>query len=90
MILQEALDLLITARRLSAKSLLSRALLSLCEGQDRPVVGLNQEDLAELVGVSRVTISKALKLLEQKGVLERRYKQIVIIDVEALRRNRKD
>ncbi len=84
--LQEVLDMLIMSRRLPAINLLARSLFSLCRGRGDRTVDLTQEDLAELVGVSRVTISKALGKLEQGGAIETRYGKIAIRNAEILRR----
>jgi len=83
--LQEALDMLIARRRLSAKSLLARSLLLLARGsQETATVHLNQEDLAELVGTSRMTISTALANMEARGLIRRGYGRIEICDIAGL------
>ena len=83
--LQEALGMLIARRRLSASSLLARSLLLLVRGsQGSAVVHLNQEDLAELVGTSRMTISTALADMEARGLIKRGYGRIEIRDIAGL------
>ena len=84
--LQEALDMLIAQRRLSAKKRLARSLLS-ARARFRgntATVNLNQEDLAELVGTSRMTISTALADMEARGLIKRGYGRIEICDIAGL------
>lgn len=49
------------------------------------VLPLTQQDLAELIGTSRVTIGTALAALARSGAVERRYGQVVIRDPGLLR-----
>ena len=85
--LQEALDHLIVFRNLSAPKRLAQRLLSLGEGKPAPVkLSIRQQELAELVGVSRMTIASALAQLEQLGLVSRHYRHLVINDPTALRR----
>lgn len=44
------------------------------------VVGVVQEDLAAIVGVSVMTLAKALAVLKREGLVETRYRQIRIPD----------
>ena len=85
--LQEALDYLIVFRNLPAPKRLAQRLLALCEGKAAPVkLGIRQQELAELVGVSRMTIGTALTQLENEGVVTRHYRSMMINDPAALRR----
>ena len=85
--LQEALDYLIVFRNLPAPKRLAQRLLALCEGKAAPVkLGIRQQELAELVGVSRMTIGTALTQLENEGVVTRHYRYMMINDPAALRR----
>jgi CRP/FNR family transcriptional regulator, cyclic AMP receptor protein len=85
--LQEALDNLLVYRKLPAGLRLVRMLLLLCDGLHPPVnLALRQQEMAELVGVSRVSISKTLALLESEMLLERGYGRIIISDPIALKR----
>lgn len=83
--LQEVLDLLLVERRLSAPKLLVRSLLALLrEKEGKPVVRISQDELAELIGVSRMTISQSLRDMERKGLLKRGYRQIEILEPDRL------
>jgi CRP/FNR family transcriptional regulator, cyclic AMP receptor protein len=84
--LQEALDRLIVFRNLPAPKRLAQNLLALCEGRDAPVkLNIRQQELAELVGVSRMTIASTLAHMEDCGLLQRHYRHLVIADPAALR-----
>ena len=48
-------------------------------------VQLSQDELADLVGVSRQRISKALQVLEKAGLIKLQYRLIQILDVDGLR-----
>ncbi len=48
------------------------------------LVRLTHQDLANLAGTSRETVTRALKALEQEGVIETRPKEVTIIDAEGL------
>jgi CRP/FNR family transcriptional regulator, cyclic AMP receptor protein len=85
--LQESLDLLIVFRKMPAVRRLAQTLLAMAEGRAAPVqLSIRKQDLAELVGVSRMTITTALDVLEEKGFLTRFYRGIEISDLDAMRR----
>jgi CRP/FNR family transcriptional regulator, cyclic AMP receptor protein len=85
--LQESLDILIVLRKMPATKRLGHALLSMAEGRPVPIkLTIRQQDLAELVGVSRMTITTALDFLEAQGFLTRIYRGLVVKDVAGLRR----
>ena len=48
------------------------------------LVRLTHQDLANLAGTSRETVTRALKALEQEGVIETRPREVTIIDAEGL------
>lgn len=54
-------------------------------GGPRRLIRLPQEQLALLLGVSRQTINKALRALEQRGWLRLHYGTIELLDLDALR-----
>lgn len=53
--------------------------LSVRAGSDG-VVGVVQEDLAGVIGVSAMTLAKALAVLKREGLVETRYRQIRVPD----------
>jgi len=84
--LQEALDNIIQQRRMSTPKRMARILHTMCGDQQAPVsLAINQSDLAELIGTSRVTIAKALSNMESRGILKRGYGRVDILDIETLR-----
>lgn len=84
--LQESLDLLIVFRKMPAAKRLAQSLLAMAEGRPAPIrLAIRKQDLAELVGVSRMTITTALDMLEAKGYLKRFYRGLEIVDADALR-----
>ncbi len=84
--LQEALNHIVVDRKLPATLRLTRTLLILCEGRRAPVtLSMRQQEMAELVGVSRMSIATALSKLEREGYLTRGYGDVVIHDPGALK-----
>lgn len=84
--LQEALDRLIVFRNMPAPKRLAQNLLALAEGKAAPVkLGIRQQELAELVGVSRMTIASALAQLEALGLVTRHYRHLIVNDPAKLR-----
>jgi CRP/FNR family transcriptional regulator, cyclic AMP receptor protein len=85
--LQEALDNLIVFRNMPAPKRLAQRLLALSEGKEAPVkLGIRQQELAELVGVSRMTIASTLAQLQELGLVSRHYRHLVVNDPAALRK----
>lgn len=84
--LQEALDNLLVFRNMPAPKRLAQRLLAFSAGREPPVkLSIRQQELAELVGVSRMTIASALAELEQRGFVTRHYGHIVVQKPLALR-----
>jgi len=52
--------------------------------EDRALVRLTHQELANLAGTSRETVTRALKALEGEGVIETRPKEVYITDPEGL------
>ncbi len=83
---QEAFDLIESSRSLSVPQRLAQALLQLCgDRDDGTAIMVTQQDLADLVGVSRVSLGKALTRLEGAGMVEPGYGAVTIRDQAALR-----
>ncbi len=83
--LQEALDIILVVRKMPAQKQLARALTTLCGSRPPPVtLTIRHDELAELVGVSRVTIGTLLTRLERDGLLTRGYRLLVIPEPKAL------
>ncbi|WP_430414226.1 Crp/Fnr family transcriptional regulator [Parasphingorhabdus sp.] len=79
MTLQEIFDLLEAGRNLSTDQKLAQALLRLCgEQAEDIIIPVTQQELADLVGVSRISVGKALSRLEIAGVLIRQYGEIAV------------
>lgn len=53
-----------------------------CRG---PLINLTHEEIAAAVGVSRITVSKILASLTAKGIIQTKYRHIVVKDREALK-----
>lgn len=83
--LQEALDNLLVMRNMPAPKRLAQRLLAFAQGREAPVrLGIKQQELAELIGVSRMTIASTLAELEALGLITRHYGHLVIEDPAAL------
>lgn len=78
------LDLLAESLALSPRARIARYLLRLA-GADG-VAPVSQDDLAELIGVTRTTLHRALRDLTDAGVLATGYKRLAILDRAALQR----
>tara|TARA_R110000850_G_scaffold31076_1_gene85733 strand:- start:884 stop:1549 length:666 start_codon:yes stop_codon:yes gene_type:complete len=83
---QHAFNLIESSRSLSVPQRLAQALLQLCGDQeDGARIMATQQDLADLVGVSRVSLGKALTGLQAPGFIEPGYGFVTIRDGAALR-----
>ncbi len=84
--LQETIDHLLVYRKLPAIKQLGRILLTMCTGRTAPVMlSVRHQELGELIGVTRMTVSTALTQLEDAGLIQRQYRKIVIADPDALK-----
>lgn len=82
----ELIEFLDVQRRLSLPARISRLLLTAVEpGTTSETIECRQEDLAVILGVSRVAIGKALKKLEADGLVDLGYGRITLPDASALR-----
>lgn len=78
-VLDYALGRLVSERSLTAEQRLAGLLADLAEGEAAPCrLPLTQHDLAELVGVSRVTVGTILSRLADRGAITRRYGAIEV------------
>jgi CRP/FNR family transcriptional regulator, cyclic AMP receptor protein len=85
--LQEALDNLLVLRKLPSAKRLGRIVLTMARGRAAPVtLKVRHQELAELVGVTRMTISTALMQMEELGLIQRQYGKIIVHDIDALRK----
>lgn len=84
--LQDAVNGLFEMRNVPAPKRMVRRLLMLCSGMEAPVrLSIRQQELAELVGVSRMTVGTALSQLEERGLISRQYGSIIVENVAGLR-----
>ncbi len=84
--LQEALNSMFLFRNMSAPQRLAQRLIALGEGMTAPIkLSIKQQELAELVGVSRMTIASSLAELEKARFIERHYRYLTIVDPEGLK-----
>ena len=70
-------------QRLEAR--LASALLHECDPEDHTVHGLSQQDLAEIVGASRESVTRLLNQMAKNDVVRISRRTIVLLDVDALR-----
>lgn len=62
----------------------ARLALILMGSEDWPGLRMRQEDLAMLVGVSRQTLNRHLKVLEREGIIRLAYAEISVLDRQRL------
>lgn len=80
------MDMLDDMRTLPADALLAKLLLSFHDGVDQPrTLDFVQDNLASYLGVSLVTLNKALRCLREAGLVKTGYRQLTIIDPHRLR-----
>lgn len=81
--LRGALDRIDSDRTLAADARIARALVEMArrEGSE---LALTQQELADYVGVSRVTVGQVLRKLAQMGWISVGYRQLVVRDFAAL------
>lgn len=81
----ELVELLDAQRRLSLPTRILMLLLNGVDGQDETgVVECRQEDLASMLGVSRVSVGKALKRIQDEGLVRLGYGRIRLPDIQRL------
>jgi CRP/FNR family transcriptional regulator, cyclic AMP receptor protein len=72
-------------RSLSREAHLAKLLLRLDANAGGGPIACVQEDLAGLLGVTTMTVAKALRLLRELGLIETGYRQVRVLDAERLR-----
>lgn len=72
--------------RLAQRLLTARQVLARSPGRDAAVLRLSQEDLAHMLGISRPSVNKQLKVWEGQGILKLEYGRILLLDPAALKR----
>ncbi|ANY18787.1 HTH-type transcriptional regulator Cmr [Tsuneonella dongtanensis] len=82
--LQETLDLLAGLRRGSTAARAAALIVNLSGGHDRRVT-ITQQEIADLLGVTRATANAALAELEDGGLIARGYGTIGVTDPARLR-----
>jgi CRP-like cAMP-binding protein len=68
------------------KQRLARWLLMMCDRNDNDALAITQTLLAEMLGVQRPTVTKALKDFERKGLIAPGRGEVVLLDREGLMR----
>ncbi len=83
--LQLAMEIVLVQRLQNSTDKLKWNLSFFCSDMPPPInLPLSQHDLADMTGVSRMTVSKSLKELEDQGILTREYGQLQILKPELL------
>lgn len=84
--LQELLDIVAGIRRGTAASRIAGMLVNLAGGVEGPIMlSVTQQELAELLGLTRATVNSALGDLERGGLIKRGYGKLTVLDPAALR-----
>lgn len=78
--LNVVLDMLDDMRTLTPEMRLAKLIVTMHASQGSPRLDFLQEDFAGMLGVSSVTLAKALRQLEQRGFVEAGYRHIRISD----------
>lgn len=85
--LQEMLDVVAGIRRGSAAARVAGILATMSEGSDLPVsIAMSQQELADLLGLTRATVNTVLARLDGLGLLRRSYGAIEVTDRDGLAR----
>ena len=79
--IQQAFDLVEAGRNLDSTQKLAQAVLQLLgEQPEGTALRTTQQELADLVGLSRVSLGKAMKRLQDRGMLSAGYGEIRVLD----------
>lgn len=83
--LQEVLDVVSSIRRGSARGRIAGMLLTLAADKPPPVpIAITQQELGELLGLTRASVNAALGEFQELGLVRRAYRSIELLDPEAL------
>ena len=83
--LQETLEVVAGIRRGSARARVAGMLLTLGAGHAPPIrIAVAQQELGELLGLTRASVNAALREFEQLGFLQRAYRAIELLDTDGL------
>lgn len=83
--LQQAIDIIMLNKLQDAKQKLRWNMKFYCSGNPGPIKLLfSQNELAYMIGVSRMTVSSVFKELEQAGIIRREYGNFLILKPELL------
>lgn len=77
-----ALDFLKQEREDPLLLRLAKRLLSIAQNESK--VELTQAEIAEIMAVTRISVSKSLKLLEELGLVKRSQRALITVNMEAL------
>ncbi len=85
--LQDVLDVVAGIRRGSGPTRVAAMLLTLSEKSDVPhQIRIAQQELGELLGLTRATVNSALREFERQGLVTRRYGMIELCNAAGLQR----
>lgn len=83
--LQEVLDVVAGIRRGSAPARVAGMLLTLSEKAPDPMLlDISQQELGELLGLTRATVNAALRDYQSQGLIRRHYARIEVQDLDGL------
>lgn len=84
--LQETLDMVMAMRRSQGFDRVAKLLVALAGSRTLPArIPITQQALAELAGISRMTVSEALRLFANQGLIRLGYRAIEVFETERLR-----
>ncbi|WP_298636431.1 Crp/Fnr family transcriptional regulator [uncultured Umboniibacter sp.] len=84
--LRTCVDLMDDLRHLSVTQRLAKLLLNFASAKDAPHVKLRQSDLADHLGLTILTVHRALKRLASEGLIELKYGGIEVVNASELAR----
>lgn len=83
--LQETLNLLAGLGAGSGHTRIAATLVNLARQLPTgSMIAISQQDLGELTGLTRVTVNKSLKRLEEAGAIRRHYARLELLNFDAL------